>query len=127
MTLASAGWIRRASGDGTQWEVTTRVLGLANRAQTPIWATERTRPTLQALRESTGETIILNVPEGGKIVVLDVVESMQLVRTAPKVGFVVPATSSAAGQAILAHLDDAEVTFYVGGPPDAQLRELLLS
>jgi IclR family acetate operon transcriptional repressor len=121
MTLAAAGWICRASGEGSQWEVTTRVLGLANRAQSRLGLRDRIRPTLEALRESTGETIILNVPESGQVVVLDVVESMQLVRTAPKVGFVVPATSSAAGQAILAHLDEAEVEFYVGRPPDAEL------
>jgi IclR family transcriptional regulator, acetate operon repressor len=125
MTLAAAGWIRRASGDGTRWEVTTRVLGLAHRAQRRTGLRERIRPTLEALRDSTGETVILNVPESGQIVVLDVVESMQLVRTAPKVGFVVPATSSAAGQAILAHLDDTDVALYLGGPPDARLRALL--
>jgi DNA-binding IclR family transcriptional regulator len=125
MTLAAAGWIRRAHGEGTQWEVTTRVLGLANKAQRRSGLRERIRPTLESLRERTGETIILNVPESGQIVVLDVVESTQLVRTAPKVGFVVPAASSAAGQAILAHFDDDEVAFYVGGPPDARLRSLL--
>jgi DNA-binding IclR family transcriptional regulator len=125
MTLNAAGWIRRASGDRTRWEVTTRVLGLAHRAQRRIGLRERTRPTLEALRECTGETIILNVPENGQIVILDVVESKQLVRTAPQVGFVVPTTSSAAGQAILAHFDEDEVALYVGGPPDARLRALL--
>ena len=125
MTLAAAGWIRRASGVGTRWEVTTRVLGLAYRAQRRTGLRERIRPTLEALRESTGETVILNVPESGQIVVLDVVESRQLVRTAPEVGFVVPPSSSAAGQAILAYLDDADVTRFVGGPPDNRLRALL--
>jgi IclR family acetate operon transcriptional repressor len=124
-TLAAAGWIRRAPGDRTRWEVTTRVLGLAHSAQRRTGLRERIRPTLEALRETTRETVILNVPESGQIVVLDVVESMQFVRTAPHVGFVVPPTSSAAGQAILAHLDDAEVTFYAGGPPDVRLRALL--
>jgi IclR family acetate operon transcriptional repressor len=125
MTLAAAGWIRRAAGDGTRWEVTTRVLGLALTAQRRSGLRDRIRPTLEALRESTGETVILNVPENGQIVVLDVVESMRLVRTAPTVGFVVPATSSAAGQAILAHLEDTEVARFVGGPPDDRLRTRL--
>ena len=125
MTLAAAGWIRRSSGDESQWEVTTRVLGLANMAQSRSGLRERIRPTLEALRNSTGETVILNVPESGQIIILDVFESTHLVRTAPKVGFVVPAMSSAAGQAILAHLAAAEVAFFVGGPPDAQLQGLL--
>ena len=125
MTLSAAGWIRRAGGDGSQWEVTTRILGLANRAQRRSGLRDRIRPALEILRQSTDETIILNVPESGQIVVLDVVESTQLVRTAPKVGFVVPALSSAAGQAILAHLDDAGVALYAGRPPDARLRKRL--
>ncbi|MGP0028955.1 MAG: IclR family transcriptional regulator [Acidimicrobiales bacterium] len=117
MTLADAGWIERV-GDGGQWEVTSRVLGLAQRRS---GLRERARATLEALRDETDETIILNVPESGQIVVLDVIESNQLVRTAPHIGLAVPATESAAGQAILAHLPDTEVGPYVDGAPGPRL------
>src|SRR5436190_825116 len=65
MTLADAGWIERV-GDGTRWEVTSRVLVLAQRRS---GLRERARATLEALRDETEETVILNVPESGQIVV----------------------------------------------------------
>jgi DNA-binding IclR family transcriptional regulator len=116
LTLADAGWIQRVRG-GTEWEVASRVLVLVQRRSGLV---ERARATLEALRDETEETIILNVPEGGQIVVLDVVESNRLVRTAPNIGFAVPATRSAAGQAILAHLPRNEIGPYLGGDADAE-------
>jgi IclR family transcriptional regulator, acetate operon repressor len=119
MTLADAGWIDRV-GDGTHWGVSARVLGLVQRR---AGLRERARATLEALRDETDETIILNVAEDGQIVILDVAESSQLIRAAPKVGLVVSATDTAAGQAIIANLPDTQVPKYLGGrPPNAALR-----
>jgi IclR family transcriptional regulator, acetate operon repressor len=121
MTLAEAGWIQRTPRDPGRWEVTARVLALAHAAHRHTDLRERARPTLQALRDETAETAILNVPTGGRIVTVDVVESTQLVRAAPYVGLVVPSDTSAAGQAILAHLPADELVPYLGGPPTAAL------
>jgi DNA-binding IclR family transcriptional regulator len=121
LTLADAGWIQRVPG-GIEWEVTSRVLVLVQRRSGLV---DRARATLEALRDETEETIILNVPEGGQIVVLEVVESNRLVRAAPNVGFTVPAGKSAAGQAILAHLPETELGSYLGSEPDgAELTRL---
>src|SRR5206468_3522718 len=49
---------------------------------------------------------------GALAVVLDVAESNQLVRTVPGIGLVVPPLTSAAGQAILAHLPVAQLPDY---------------
>jgi DNA-binding IclR family transcriptional regulator len=114
MTLADAGWIDRVEPGGG-WKVAPRVLVVVQRR---AGLRERARATLEALRDETDETVILNVPESGQIVVLDVVESSQLVRTAPHIGFAVPPATSAAGQAILAHLPEAEIAPYTGAPPD---------
>jgi IclR family transcriptional regulator, acetate operon repressor len=111
MTLADAGWIERAGGNG-DWEVTSRVLVIVQRRSGLL---ERARASLEALRDETDETVILNVPDGGQILVLDVVESTQLVRTSPAIGFAVPAATSAAGHAILAYLPSSELAKYVGG------------
>ncbi|MGR6998436.1 helix-turn-helix domain-containing protein [Yinghuangia aomiensis] len=46
----------------------------------------RARPVLEALRDATGETAILAVPDSGRIVAVDVAESPELVRTAPARG-----------------------------------------
>lgn len=125
MTLADAGWIQRTPRDPARWEVTARVLALANAAHRHTDLRERARPTLQALQAETGETAILNVATGGRVVVVDVVESAHMVRAAPHVGFAVPTDASAAGQAILAHLPDDEVAALVGGEPPAALRDRL--
>ncbi|HEY8525265.1 MAG TPA: IclR family transcriptional regulator [Acidimicrobiales bacterium] len=125
MTLAEAGWIQRTPRDPNRWEVTARVLALAHAAQRHTDLRERARPVLQALRDETDETAILNVPTGGRIVAVDVVESTQLVRAAPHIGLTVPAETSAAGQAILAHLSPDEQVPFLGEPPSPALAERL--
>lgn len=117
VTLADAGWIERVAG-GTRWQVAPRVLVILQRR---AGLRDRARATLEALQDETNETVALNVPEKGQIVVLDAVESNELVRTAAQIGLAVPPTATAAGQAILAYLPVDEVALYVGGRPDARL------
>jgi IclR family acetate operon transcriptional repressor len=125
MTLSEAGWIRRTSADPARWEVTTRALRIAHDAYQRTGLRERVRPALEQLRAGTGETAILNVPEAGEVVVVDVAESPQMLRTAPAVGFVVPVPHSAAGLAILAALPADELVTYLDGPLDDDLRSRL--
>lgn len=123
-TLAAAGWIAPASDGGTGWELTNHLVLLVH--TTPGGTLlDRARPVLEELRDSTGETAILNVADAGEIVVLDVAVSKAMLRTAPHVGLVVPAATSAAGRAILAHLPAAELARYLGEEPtDAFLEGL---
>jgi IclR family acetate operon transcriptional repressor len=61
------------------------------------------------------------VPDVGRLVVIDVLESRQLVRTAPYVGMVIPGATSAAGKAVLAAMtSDARMAF-LRGPVSAEL------
>jgi IclR family acetate operon transcriptional repressor len=119
VTLHAAGWIRPAGGDQTRWELTTRALVVAHHAQRRLGLRQRARAALDALRDETGESIILAVPDNDRIVIVDVVESRQLVRTAPHVGMVIPAATSATGQAILAAMHDDEHRAFLGGDPSA--------
>ncbi|HEX7094453.1 MAG TPA: IclR family transcriptional regulator [Acidimicrobiales bacterium] len=114
MTLAASGWIRPDGSDQTRWELTTRALVVAHHAQRRSGLRHRVRPTLEQLRDETGESVILAVPDGDRIVIVDVVESRHLVRTAPRVGMVIPAATSAAGQAILSAMSDDERRAFVG-------------
>jgi IclR family acetate operon transcriptional repressor len=125
MTLAEAGWIQRTPADPGRWEVTARVLALAHAAHLHTDLRERMRPTLQALRDDTGETAFLSVASGGQVVTVDVVESLQLVRAAPYLGLVVPPATSAAGQAILAHLPPEELVPFLDGPASPALARRL--
>ena len=112
------GWIRRNANDATTWEVTTRMLRVSHEAYRRTGLPERTRATLERLRDDTGETVILNVPEDGQVVIVDLAESAQLVRTVPTVGLVVPALTSAAGLAMLAALPPDDVERFLGVAPD---------
>lgn len=117
-TLAGDGWIRPTGTRPPRWELTTRALVMASRATTRSDLRERARPTLERLRDLTGESVLLAVPDAPRIVTLDVVESRELVRAAPHVGMVLPLVGSAAAQAVLSHLPPDELVAYLGDPPD---------
>lgn len=117
-TLAGDGWIRPTGAHPPRWELTTRALVMASRTTTRSDLRERARPALERLRDETGESVLLAVPDAPRIVTLDVVESHHLVRAAPHVGMVLPLVGSAAAQAVLAHLPPDELAAYLGDPPD---------
>jgi IclR family acetate operon transcriptional repressor len=116
MTLADDGWIRQAPGETTRWELTTRIHVVANMAQGYTDLRDRSRITLDALRDDSGESIILAVPDVGRLVIIDVLESRQLVRTAPYIGMVIPGSTSAAGRAVLARMTPSEQAAFLGEP-----------
>jgi IclR family acetate operon transcriptional repressor len=121
MTLADDGWIRQAPGEPTRWELTTRIHVVANMAQGYTDLRDRARIGLDALRDETGESIILAVPDVGRLVVIDVLESRQLVRTAPYVGMVIPGATSAAGKAVLARMTPEARLAFLRGPVAREL------
>jgi IclR family acetate operon transcriptional repressor len=124
-TLADDGWIRRVPGEPPRWELTTRALVMAARASERSDLRARARPVLESLRDRTDETVLIAVPDTPRVVVLDVVESDQMVRAAPPVGMVMPSEESSAVQAILAHLPADELTTHLGPPPSAALLRTL--
>ena len=122
VTLAAAGWIRPTGDEITRWELTTRALVVASNAQQRLDLARMARATLEALQQQTGETTLLAVPDAGRIVVVDVVESREMVRTAPHVGMVIPTDESAAGQAILAAMADDDRNTFLGAIPIKAVR-----
>jgi IclR family acetate operon transcriptional repressor len=62
---------------------------------------ERLRPYLSALRDETGETVVLARREGDEVVYLDVLESPQTIRYATRAGERKPIHSSSLGKALL--------------------------
>jgi len=125
LTLADDGWIRMAPGTPTRWEVTTRIHLVANMAQGHNELRDRARISLDALREETGESIILAVPDFGRLVVIDALESRQLVRTAPYIGMVIPGATSAGGKAVLACMSAPERIRFLGHAPSPALEDEL--
>lgn len=117
-TLARDGWIKTAAGSPTRWELTAHIHTVAQHAYGSNDLRRRARGALEDLRRDTGESVLLNVPEGGKFVVIDVLESPHYLRTAPPVGLIVPSVWSATARAILPFMTLQQQREYIGKPPD---------
>src|SRR5690606_28236117 len=83
VTLAHAGWIRPAPGDQARWELSARALVVAENAQRRSGLRQQLRGSVVALAEETAESVIVATPDSGRIVIVDVAESRQLVRSVP--------------------------------------------
>jgi IclR family acetate operon transcriptional repressor len=121
VTLAGCKWIRMAPGKPTRWELSERIHTIAWLGQSHSDLRNRARPLIEALRQDSGETVVLEVPEDGRMVIVEAFESRQKVRTSAAVGMVVPIEVSASGIAILAWLDEAGQAALLGHAPDEAL------
>lgn len=102
-TLHDAGWIRRAGGEVTRWQVTSKVLQIAR--TTELGLRDAAMPVMEELRQRTGETIHLMVPEGDAVVLIERLETDKPLRIVLPLGIRLPLHASANGKAVLAHLD----------------------
>ncbi|WP_405495287.1 IclR family transcriptional regulator [Nocardia sp. NBC_00511] len=114
VTLDTAGWIRPAAGEVTRWAITTKALAVGGRAGGDLGMRGTALPIMEDLRRLTGETIHLTIPENGKMVLIERLETDKPVRTSMALGHALPMHASANGKAVLAF-----------APPE-QLRQLLL-
>jgi DNA-binding IclR family transcriptional regulator len=117
-TLAEEGWIRIATGKPTRWELTAQIHIVAQHAYGAHDLRWRARGPLEELWRKTGESVLLNVPNDGKFIVIDVFESTHYVRSAPPIGLVIPARASATAWAILPHMSPMQQMQYLGEAPD---------
>ncbi|MEV0819632.1 IclR family transcriptional regulator [Nonomuraea rubra] len=102
-TLHEAGWIRPAGGEVTRWQVTSKALQVARR--TELGLRDAAVPVMEELRQATGETIHLMVPEGDAVVLIERLETDKPLRIVLPLGIRLPLHASANGKAVLAHLD----------------------
>jgi IclR family transcriptional regulator, acetate operon repressor len=115
MTLVEGGWVRAAPGTPTRWQLTGHILHVAHMAHGSSGLLQRARPALEALRDASGETICLSVPDIEGFVLIEVIESQQPLRMVPAVGIVIPGGESATGHAVLPYLPHAEQMKLLGG------------
>ncbi|NUU20698.1 MAG: helix-turn-helix domain-containing protein, partial [Streptomycetaceae bacterium] len=125
VTLHASGWILPAGERLTAWELSARPLILASRSRALSGLLARARPALEELVAVTGETAMLAVPEAGRIVAVEVVESPHLVRAVPRVGMVLPPDTSAAGIALFAAMPPERVAAFGVDPSEPRLAEEL--
>jgi IclR family acetate operon transcriptional repressor len=119
VTLATDGWICPAPGKPTRWEVTSRIHAVAHAAHGSHALRQRARAVLEDLRDTTGETASLNVPELGRFMISDVVESRHYLRVVLTVGATVPNIGSATARAILPYMSPEQQKEFLPGPPGA--------
>ncbi len=121
MTLVDGGWVHAALGTPTRWQLTGHILHVAHLAHGSSGLCQRARPALEALRDASGETVCLAVPDIEGFVLIEVVQSRQLLRMVPYVGIVIPAGETATGRAFLPYLPPSQQTKLLGRAVDAQL------
>lgn len=123
--LAEQGWIRPEPGrKQAKWELTAHIHAIARLGHESSGVARRTRPALQRLRDEFNETMLLTVPSGHELVLVDVVESNQMLKYVPPAGLIVP-LESAAGHAMLSRMDSRRLEAMLGGAPAPALLDRL--
>ena len=103
VALHTGGWIRPASGEVTRWVMTTRALAVGGRVGGDLDLRATALPIMEDLRRHTEETIHLTVPEDGKMVLIERLETDKPVRISMALGHALPMHASANGKAVLAN------------------------
>ena len=106
ITLHGAGWLDRTE-DG-RWTIAPTLMAMVRESATASLVGS-VRPLLEAARDHTGETAMLVVPEAGRLMIAEVVESRHNLRVSATVGTAMPAPRSSALRVLAAHLPADEV------------------
>jgi DNA-binding IclR family transcriptional regulator len=115
-TLHGSGWLTRAAGPTTRWQLAPPLLRLARLAADGFGAS--VRPVLERLRDDTGETAMLVVLDGTRLVVREVAESRQPLRMSSRPGAELPVGGSAAARSIAGHLPVKQLADLRAAHPD---------
>ena len=122
LTLADAGWIRLAPEPPVRWELSAHIFTLASLPDSIGQLRQRARPTLEQLRQQTGETVFLAMPDAARFVVVEALESGHALRMSSRVGMVIEPHHSSTGRAVLPYLDEAAQAAMLGHAPTAEER-----
>ncbi|HEX7856327.1 MAG TPA: IclR family transcriptional regulator [Sphingobium sp.] len=124
MTLAEQGWITPSAASKGRWEISRRIMTVADRAHGGYDLKRRARPVLEKLRDETSESVTLIVSELGRLVIGDVIESREMLRVVPPVGAIVAIQRSAGGRAILSQLKPGRWKDLLGKEPDVPTQRI---
>jgi IclR family acetate operon transcriptional repressor len=97
LTLGEAGWIRQT--DTGEWTITSKPLQIGTHYTAGL--REIAHPHMVQLQRAVDETVLLFAREGNTMVVLDCVDSSQVLRMTVPIGMVVPLRRGAAFDAWL--------------------------
>lgn len=103
-TLAEAKWIQPSPNRPGTWELTMRIVQIAHFAQGGNSLRDRVRPVLEQIRDITGETAFLALPELDGLVVVETAESKHPLRIVIPVGVTLGSDSEDPYQRLLTPL-----------------------
>ena len=113
VTLHTTGWIRPAGGTPTRWVVTTKALHVGRHATDELGLRDAALPVMEELRRETDETVHLAVREGGRVLLVERLQTSKAVRIILPLGQDLPMHASANGKAVLAADPDDAVARYL--------------
>jgi IclR family acetate operon transcriptional repressor len=106
-TLGSAGWLRQS--ERGSWSLTMKVAVVGHQAGNELGIRDLALSYMTRLRQDTGESVRLWIPDGDNVVLVETLESPQSVRAVSVVGSTIAMHASSAGKAILAAFPDDEL------------------
>jgi IclR family acetate operon transcriptional repressor len=117
LTLADAGWIRLAPDPPVRWELSAHIFTIASLPDSILLLRQRSRSILDSLRDQTGETVFLAIPDTTRFVVVESAESPHALRMATRVGMVIEPEQSSTGRAFLPYLSEERQAAMLGHSP----------
>lgn len=114
-TLHETGWIRPCGDQLTRWCITAKSFSIGRHAADNGHLRDAVLPLMQALRETTGETIHLVIADGRNSVLIERVDTPHPVRIYIPLGDGGLLHATANGKAILSHYSSEAVESYLEG------------
>jgi IclR family acetate operon transcriptional repressor len=118
VTLAEAGWISAAPGGARDWQLTNRIHEMAAYARESDSLRRAAGMAMARLRDDFGETALLAMREANFFVIVEVAESREVLRIAPRVGYRYPALGSASAAIISPFLSESLQAEWLGHAPN---------
>lgn len=107
-TLERRGFVE-ANAETQEWHIGAEAYRLGSAFLRRTNVVERSRPTMRALMQRTGETSNLGIEKGGKILFISQVETQESIRAFFPPGTLSPLHASGIGKALLSTYDDARI------------------
>jgi DNA-binding IclR family transcriptional regulator len=111
-TLEEVGWLEK-DGPRGGYRLGAGLLSLSRKGVGVRELREASRPLMQKLAESLGETVLLGTREGDRLVVQEVAEGRGEMRIASRPGVTLPLLAAATGKIVLAGMEPGAARTYL--------------
>jgi IclR family acetate operon transcriptional repressor len=113
-TLREAGWLSLQSEDPPRWQLTGHAVAVIQQGLPATSLRDAAIPVMERVRDETGETVFLTVPDGMECMLVERVDGTQPVRTFNPVGVRMRLNGPSTGKVLLAYMEPAEIERVIG-------------